>query len=299
MGGSSDGVAKTRAPIATRGGWGPRQVCDRPVGGERQGGREQRLSAGVLLARGAPVSSVDASGTCGCAQRPAQLERRAKPAGATRVDAGEAHRADGLTSRLGPRAAERNHDLLRPWAASSQGKREFLKSGDSASEDGKEGRADSSARLPAPWHPCSRAPFLAAPLARTTTGTVRTQCRLPRATASGPPERAIPSPRPAPTSNRAMTGGSRGPKTSRRHRMIRTPFRVLVALVAFAGALPVSAEDYQCKDTNGCVATIFQDGKARNVLFRKGDIVSTASGWVVDPAEGWVRIPKGGGGARN
>jgi len=70
------------------------------------------------------------------------------------------------------------------------------------------------------------------------------------------------------------------------------PLRTLLALALLIGAAPLGAQDYQCRDASGCVATIYQDGAPRRVLFRKGDLVSTAAGWVVDPKDGWVRIPR-------
>ena len=72
--------------------------------------------------------------------------------------------------------------------------------------------------------------------------------------------------------------------------------RAFAVLAFLTGAAPVGAQDYQCQDAGGCSATIFQDGAARRVKFRKGDLVSTSSGWIVDTEDGWVRVPSDKGG---
>ena len=88
----------------------------------------------------------------------------------------------------------------------------------------------------------------------------------------------------------ALTNFDGGPmKTS-------TLLRALAALVFFAIATPVGAQDYQCQDAGGCVATIYYDGASHKVLFRKGDLINTAAGWIVDPQDGWKPVPSGGGG---
>lgn len=76
---------------------------------------------------------------------------------------------------------------------------------------------------------------------------------------------------------------------------MKTPsfLRVFAPFAVLAAAAPVGAQDYQCRNASGCVATIYQDGASRKVLFRKGDLVSTASGWAVDPKDGWVKVPSG------
>ena len=62
------------------------------------------------------------------------------------------------------------------------------------------------------------------------------------------------------------------------------------ALVALAG-LPSRAEDYQCQDQAGCVATITdEDGVVQEVVFREGDLISTESGWVVSTDDGWAKV---------
>ena len=67
--------------------------------------------------------------------------------------------------------------------------------------------------------------------------------------------------------------------------------RVLAMACFFtAGGLTSFAEDYQCQDSGGCSAVILEDGKEREVTFRKGDLVSTDSGWVVSPDDGWVKV---------
>ena len=60
--------------------------------------------------------------------------------------------------------------------------------------------------------------------------------------------------------------------------------RAFAAFAFLAGAAPVGAQDYQCQDASGCVATIYQDGAARRVLFRHGDASEPPKrGWG-DPA---------------
>ena len=63
-----------------------------------------------------------------------------------------------------------------------------------------------------------------------------------------------------------------------------------VALVVLAGGIPARAEDYQCGEDAGCTARISEDGELQEVVFRKGDLVSTESGWVVSPDDGWVKV---------
>lgn len=69
-------------------------------------------------------------------------------------------------------------------------------------------------------------------------------------------------------------------------RILRTLVAVPLALIASTA----SAEDYQCRNNDGCTATITTGGVQRVVVFRKGDVVSTGSGWVVDTDDGWVKI---------
>jgi len=61
---------------------------------------------------------------------------------------------------------------------------------------------------------------------------------------------------------------------------------VLVTVFGFSS----SAQDYQCSDDAGCTATINEDGELEEVVFRKGDLVSTESGWVVSSDDGWVKV---------
>ncbi len=65
---------------------------------------------------------------------------------------------------------------------------------------------------------------------------------------------------------------------------------VLVALLALSAGLPSYAEDYQCEDSAGCTARITEDGELQEVVFRKGDLVSTEGGWVVSTDDGWVKV---------
>ena len=62
------------------------------------------------------------------------------------------------------------------------------------------------------------------------------------------------------------------------------------ALLALAVGFPASAEDYQCGDDAGCTARITEDGELREVVFRKGDLVSTEAGWAVSTDDGWVKV---------
>ena len=62
------------------------------------------------------------------------------------------------------------------------------------------------------------------------------------------------------------------------------------ALLVMAAGLPSYAEDYQCTDDAGCSARITEDGELQEVVFRKGDLVSTEAGWVVSPDDGWVKV---------
>lgn len=65
---------------------------------------------------------------------------------------------------------------------------------------------------------------------------------------------------------------------------------VPAAWLVLAVGFPASAEDYQCGDDAGCSAQITEDGELQEVVFRKGDLVSTEAGWVVSPDDGWVKV---------
>ena len=62
------------------------------------------------------------------------------------------------------------------------------------------------------------------------------------------------------------------------------------AFLVVAAGISAYAEDYQCDDDAGCSARINEDGELREVVFRKGDLVSTEAGWVVSPDDGWVKV---------
>jgi len=62
------------------------------------------------------------------------------------------------------------------------------------------------------------------------------------------------------------------------------------ALLVLAVGIPSHAEEYQCDDDAGCTARINEDGELQEVVFRKGDLVSTDAGWVVSPDDGWVKV---------
>ena len=65
-----------------------------------------------------------------------------------------------------------------------------------------------------------------------------------------------------------------------------------IASIAALGALAyaASADDFQCTSNKGCDALVATEGGVKKVKFRKGDIVSTGSGWVVNPADGWDKV---------
>lgn len=66
--------------------------------------------------------------------------------------------------------------------------------------------------------------------------------------------------------------------------------RVPAVLLLMAAGLTAHAEDYQCTDSAGCTARITEDGELQEVVFRKGDLVSTEDGWVVSTDDGWVKV---------
>lgn len=73
--------------------------------------------------------------------------------------------------------------------------------------------------------------------------------------------------------------------------MTKAMVRPLVAaLLVLLAAGPSYAEDYQCTDDDGCTARITEDGELQEVVFRKGDMVSTEAGWVVSTDDGWVKV---------
>lgn len=77
---------------------------------------------------------------------------------------------------------------------------------------------------------------------------------------------------------------------------MRVPFsrafsRASITVLALsATALAAFADDYQCTSSAGCDAIVSTDNGTKKVKFRKGDIVSTAHGWVVNPNDGWIRV---------
>jgi hypothetical protein len=66
------------------------------------------------------------------------------------------------------------------------------------------------------------------------------------------------------------------------------------AWLALAVALPAHAEDYKCGEDAGCSARITEDGELQEVVFRKGDMISTEAGWVVSPDDGWYKVRTNG-----
>jgi hypothetical protein len=55
-------------------------------------------------------------------------------------------------------------------------------------------------------------------------------------------------------------------------------------------SLTAFAAHYQCHDKAGCSATKTKDGTTTVVVFRKGDLINTKSGWTIDPNDGWVKV---------
>lgn len=67
--------------------------------------------------------------------------------------------------------------------------------------------------------------------------------------------------------------------------------RVLSAVLLLVTAeLSLHAEDFQCRFVAGCTARIVENGQVQEVVFRKGDLISTEAGWIVSPEEGWVKL---------
>lgn len=62
------------------------------------------------------------------------------------------------------------------------------------------------------------------------------------------------------------------------------------APVLFFLAANTAAEDYQCRRSVGCPASITVDGELEETTFRKGDIVSTDAGWIIHPDDGWEKV---------
>lgn len=60
-------------------------------------------------------------------------------------------------------------------------------------------------------------------------------------------------------------------------------------LCMVAGSVSL-AEDYQCTNSAGCVGRIEEDGELIEVVFRRGDMVSTEAGWIVSTDDGWVKV---------
>lgn len=70
--------------------------------------------------------------------------------------------------------------------------------------------------------------------------------------------------------------------------------RGLTLTVLLALGIQAYAADFQCRDTSGCKAAITRDGVQEQVVFRRGDIISTDDGWTVNPNEGWVKLRRRG-----
>ena len=69
--------------------------------------------------------------------------------------------------------------------------------------------------------------------------------------------------------------------------------RVIWSVLVFTlTAWSASGEQYQCRKAAGCPATITSGGKTNTVVFRKGDVVDTDSGWVVNRELGWSKVSR-------
>lgn len=55
-------------------------------------------------------------------------------------------------------------------------------------------------------------------------------------------------------------------------------------------SFPLKADDFQCVSDKGCVALLPSPGGTKEIKFRKGDIISTSSGFIVNPLDGWNRV---------
>ena len=61
------------------------------------------------------------------------------------------------------------------------------------------------------------------------------------------------------------------------------------AFLAAAGSSSL-AQDYQCRDSAGCIAYKSKNGLLTATSFRKGDLIATQDGWTIDPENGWKKI---------
>ena len=75
---------------------------------------------------------------------------------------------------------------------------------------------------------------------------------------------------------------------------VTIPRVIATALFVAVTGMTSFAEDYQCRRAGGCLASITEGGVVKRVVFRRGDLISTAEGWNVNPRNGWVKIgPEG------
>lgn len=74
--------------------------------------------------------------------------------------------------------------------------------------------------------------------------------------------------------------------------MSRIP--VFMALALLTLTAPTPAEDYVCKEECGCYAAINEGGELLGTVFRKGDTVETADGWIISPDDGWRKVKHDG-----
>ena len=74
---------------------------------------------------------------------------------------------------------------------------------------------------------------------------------------------------------------------------ITLPRVIWPLIVVSATAWSAFGEQFQCKNAAGCPASVTSGGKTNTVVFRKGDIVDTDSGWVVNRELGWSKVARG------
>lgn len=65
---------------------------------------------------------------------------------------------------------------------------------------------------------------------------------------------------------------------------------LLAGVLAVVLGRVVGGEEWECREDAGCIASHTVDGTVEVVTFRRGDLVSTASGWVVSADDGWVKV---------
>jgi hypothetical protein len=78
-----------------------------------------------------------------------------------------------------------------------------------------------------------------------------------------------------------------------KHRWLEAVIPPLLVLILWAilAADSAARDNFQCIYDTGCKAIMPVDGKCVTKNFKKGDIISTSSGWIVNPTgTGWRKI---------